>query len=83
MLHGCWLLIAHHSLSIQWIVSRTKIQLLPVLCVCLPTMCSVAKWMIGSGCHLGGEWGQSRIGVFDGVHVPQGEGALSVVFRPL
>ena len=26
----------------------------------------MAKWMTGSGCHLGGEWSWSRMGVLDG-----------------
>ena len=34
------------------------------------------KWLIGSGCHLGGEWGQSRDGVLDGVKIIEGEGAV-------
>ena len=29
---------------------------------CLSGRCTVAKRLIGSGCHFGGEWGRSRDG---------------------
>jgi len=37
--------------------------------------CIVAKWLSGSGCRLGGEWGRSRDGVLDGV-VRRRDGAV-------
>ena len=39
----------------------------------------MAKWLIGSGCHLGGEWSQSRDRCIRWVHVPEEEGAVSRV----
>ena len=37
----------------------------------------MAKRLIGSGCRSGcGEWGQSRMGVLDGVAVVDAEGAV-------
>ena len=64
------LLVVSASLSINIAsVSANGVELSPIpsvgLSVCLSRKCTVAKWLIGSGCRLDGEWGRSRMGVLD------------------
>ena len=42
------------------------------------TKCIVAKWLIGSGCRLGGEWGWLKDGCIGGAYRRRGRGSFGV-----